>query len=156
MLNRKFEFFPFKNTQGTTRKARSRSRFPGCVFVSCWLRNFSPEFSLHRQYVRTTYHNVTNNLNKQPHQQPQQHQHYTVQSIMFSWSSQSRGTPSPGYPGSRTHTPPRAQAISGSIRPPEHTRAQHIESYLNDDTLKRSTRRVSAGKTLTTQLEYIS
>lgn len=70
---------------------------------------------------------------------------------MFSWSSASRSTPpAPGYPGTRTannnsSSPLVAQPISGSIRPPEYTRAQHIESYLNDDTLKRSTRRVSAG-----------
>jgi len=67
---------------------------------------------------------------------------------MFSWStSATRSQPSPGYPGARTssRSPQRAQIISGSIRPPEVSRAQHIESYLNDDTLKRSTRRVSTG-----------
>jgi len=74
---------------------------------------------------------------------------------MFSWSSANRaerstprGTPNAGYPGTRTppsnSSPVRAQAINGSIRPPDLTRAQHIESYLNDETLKRSTRRVSA------------
>ena len=65
---------------------------------------------------------------------------------MFSWSTpSSRGTgPQPGYPGARTSNVV-AQPIVGSIRPPEYSRAQHIESYLNDNTLKKSTRRVSSG-----------
>jgi len=61
---------------------------------------------------------------------------------MFSWSSARQRPPGTGYPASRLT--PVAQTVQGSIRPPEYTRSQHLESYLNDDTLKRSTRRVSA------------
>ena len=47
---------------------------------------------------------------------------------------------------SSTGEPVVAQTIQGSIRAPEYTRAKHLESYLNDPTLQRSTRKVSAGK----------
>jgi hypothetical protein len=47
-----------------------------------------------------------------------------------------------------------ATAIQGSIRPPPSndstnpfTRQQHLDSYLMDDTLSKSTRRVSTGTT---------
>jgi hypothetical protein len=53
-----------------------------------------------------------------------------------------------------------ATAIQGTIRPPppssgstaggpaavEYTRQQHLESYLQDETLSKSTRKVSAGE----------
>jgi hypothetical protein len=42
-----------------------------------------------------------------------------------------------------------APTIRGSIRPPAQapptSRQEHLDSYLNDETLKRSTRRVSPG-----------
>lgn len=59
---------------------------------------------------------------------------------MFSWSSSQRRPSTSTYPAQRV-----AQTVQGSIRPPEHSRSQHIQSYLNDETLKRSTRKVSAG-----------
>ena len=45
-----------------------------------------------------------------------------------------------------------ATVIQGSIRPPgapppDYTRQQHLDSYLQDDTLSKSTRRVSTGET---------
>lgn len=69
----------------------------------------------------------------------------TPTAIMFSWSTaRPKGNAtSTTYPGSRVT--PVAQTVQGSIRPPEYTRLQHLESYLNDDVLKRSTRRVSEG-----------
>ncbi|GKY94100.1 hypothetical protein MPSEU_000376400 [Mayamaea pseudoterrestris] len=61
---------------------------------------------------------------------------------MFSWSNNSAT--------SNTTTRPQAAASSGifpavrgSIRPPEYSRQQHLESFLEDETLKRSTRKVS-------------
>lgn len=69
---------------------------------------------------------------------------------MFSWSSAAtRRPPTTDYPGSRTSPAVVAQTIGGSIRPPDITRAQHLESYLQDDHLKRSTRRVSHGRNST-------
>ena len=68
---------------------------------------------------------------------------------MFSWSSSNANKkPSGQYPGRRikrdsnVHTP-----VEGSIRPSGsgYTRAQHLKSYVEDSTLQRSTRRVSAG-----------
>lgn len=63
---------------------------------------------------------------------------------MFSWSSTKQ------YPGTR-RTPANpnvvAQPVQGTIRPPEHTRAKHLESFLGDSVLKRSTRRVSRDDT---------
>ena len=50
---------------------------------------------------------------------------------MFQWSSNRRGA---------------STAIQGSIRPPEHSRVQHLDSYLKDATLQRSTRRVPPGE----------
>jgi hypothetical protein len=64
---------------------------------------------------------------------------------MFSWSSGVTRRPS----GSTTSTYPAqrvAQTVEGSIRPPEYSRSQHIQSYLTDETLKKSTRKVSAGE----------
>lgn len=82
---------------------------------------------------------------------------------MFSWSTPARrpdGDATSGggsfYPGQRvsttaaaaasttTTTTQAATAIRGTIRPPDYTREQHLESYLKDVTLQRSTRRVSA------------
>jgi hypothetical protein len=82
--------------------------------------------------------------------------------IMFSWSAKpKRGsgsdshTQTGSYPGNRSQSQSQssnsnsyshAPTIQGSIRgPSSFTRAQHLEAYLNDETLKRSTRRVSAG-----------
>jgi len=66
---------------------------------------------------------------------------------MFSWGNSGKGrrsSQSSSYPGTRVDsTPPVAQTIPGSIRPPAFTRQQHLDSYLNDATLKASTRRVS-------------
>eukprot|EP00548_Thalassiothrix_antarctica_P000030 CAMPEP_0194139394 /NCGR_PEP_ID=MMETSP0152-20130528/9035_1 /TAXON_ID=1049557 /ORGANISM="Thalassiothrix antarctica, Strain L6-D1" /LENGTH=367 /DNA_ID=CAMNT_0038837193 /DNA_START=223 /DNA_END=1326 /DNA_ORIENTATION=+ len=63
---------------------------------------------------------------------------------MFSWSKQ-KGSRRPGiagdYPGATTHR--KAHTIQGSIRPPEFTREQHIDSYFQDAILKKSTRKVS-------------
>ena len=87
---------------------------------------------------------------------------------MFSWTTPARrpdGDATSGggslYPGQRvsttaavaaaaassstTTTTTAATAIRGTIRPPDYTREQHLESYLKDVTLQRSTRRVSAG-----------
>ncbi|KAG7356766.1 Modifier of rudimentary Modr protein [Nitzschia inconspicua] len=73
---------------------------------------------------------------------------------MFSWSnggtsSSTTTARASSYPGRRlgnVHTP-----VAGSIRPPstnsEITRAQHLQSYLEDSTLQRSTRRVSSDDT---------
>lgn len=70
-----------------------------------------------------------------------------VERKMFQWSGRrpssvsSTGSGSSGYPGSRV-----APTIAGSIRPPPClTRQQHLDSYLDDPTLQRSTRRVSNG-----------
>lgn len=83
---------------------------------------------------------------------------------MFSWSqtstkrqSSTSASNAHQYPGKRSssrngksgvHTP-----LEGSIRPPtngsELTRAQHLESYLKDPTLQRSTRKVSSGTNFT-------
>lgn len=69
---------------------------------------------------------------------------------MFSWSH--GGSGSSGGSGSRNQYPGRrsskytATAVEGTIRAPtDYTRAQHLQSFLEDSTLKRSTRRVSAG-----------
>lgn len=72
---------------------------------------------------------------------------------MFQWNSNS-GSSSNGsnpttnrmrYPGQRTTV--TAQSIQGTIRAPsEYTHAQHLDSYLQDETLKRSTRVVPPGK----------
>mmetsp|Transcript_17996 Transcript_17996/g.27863 ORF Transcript_17996/g.27863 Transcript_17996/m.27863 type:complete len:385 (+) Transcript_17996:49-1203(+) len=65
---------------------------------------------------------------------------------MFSWSSSSTSTKNT-YPGRRTGHK-HATAIQGTIRAPkEYSRAQHLQSYLEDSTLQRSTRRVSADDT---------
>lgn len=67
---------------------------------------------------------------------------------MFSWSSTSRkgGTGGrSGYPAAN-RTPAVAQTIQGTIRPPEFSRQQHLDSYRNDTTLQRSTRKVSQGE----------
>ena len=82
-----------------------------------------------------------------------------VITIMFSWSQtatkrqSSSSSSSSQYPGRRINNNTRngvtAPVVEGSIRPPpspqDLTRAQHLESYLEDATLQRSTRRVSAG-----------
>lgn len=69
---------------------------------------------------------------------------------MFSWSASRKGgtggRPSnnmSSYPASR---PPVAQTIQGTIRPPDISRQQHLDSYTKDATLMRSTRKVSAGE----------
>lgn len=61
---------------------------------------------------------------------------------MFQWSNKrsSGSSANSGYPGSRTAT-----TIQGSIRPPTITRKEHIDSYLLDTNLKKSTRKVSKG-----------
>ena len=69
---------------------------------------------------------------------------------MFSWSQNGSSGGGNQYPGRRmkrgSNNPAAATAVEGSIRPPaDFTRAQHLESYLEDATLKRSTRKVSAG-----------
>lgn len=68
-------------------------------------------------------------------------------SVMFSWNSQRRPVPTT-YPANRGSTVV-AQTVQGSIRAPVHSRAQHLQSFLNDPTLKRSTRKVQGpvGKT---------
>lgn len=66
----------------------------------------------------------------------------TATTTMFSWNSKRpSSTTTSTYPAQRVAT-----TVQGSIRPPEYTRSQHIDSYLNDETLKRSTRKVSAGR----------
>ena len=57
-------------------------------------------------------------------------------------SKRTSGSSSSQYPGRRVHTP-----VEGSIRPSgsDYSRAQHLKSYVDDSTLQRSTRRVSAG-----------
>ncbi|CAB9499002.1 Modifier of rudimentary (Mod(r)) protein [Seminavis robusta] len=88
--------------------------------------------------------NASTTAAEQPQQQQQQSRTPQPSITMFSWSTPAgRGTPNAGYPGARNASPVRATAINGTIRAPEFTRAQHIESYLNDGTLKRSTRQVS-------------
>mmetsp|Transcript_33124 Transcript_33124/g.54690 ORF Transcript_33124/g.54690 Transcript_33124/m.54690 type:complete len:389 (-) Transcript_33124:318-1484(-) len=64
---------------------------------------------------------------------------------MFSWSSTSRKGGGRGYPAA--NNTPVAQTIQGTIRPPEFSRQQHLESYRNDATLQRSTRKVSQDDT---------
>ena len=55
------------------------------------------------------------------------------------------------YPGNRFSSATAsaatgvATAIRGTIRPPEFSRKQHIDSYVENDMLRRSTRRVSTG-----------
>lgn len=76
------------------------------------------------------------------------------------WNNNNTKSPttSPLPPGQRRNSETTssttfvAPAIRGSIRPPslqqgqqQHTRQEHLESYLNDETLKRSTRKVSYG-----------
>ena len=56
-------------------------------------------------------------------------------SKMFSWSS--KGHKASGYPGARSSGGGSGSGVS---------RDEHIQSYLNDPTLKPSTRRVSAGE----------
>ena len=64
---------------------------------------------------------------------------------MFQWSTNRRRTSESTYPANRTGNV--VTGIQGTIRPPEkYTRVQHLESYLNDATLKRSTRRIPPGK----------
>jgi hypothetical protein len=68
---------------------------------------------------------------------------------MFQWSANRRRTDSGSgtgaYPAMRAVM--AASSIQGSIRPPAGaTREQHLDSYLNDATLKRSTRRIPPGK----------
>ncbi|CAJ1965427.1 unnamed protein product [Cylindrotheca closterium] len=64
---------------------------------------------------------------------------------MFSWSN---GSGTKTYPGRRLNGE-ASGAVEGSIRPPNSsfTRAQHLKSYVEDSTLKRSTRRVSSDDT---------
>ena len=89
---------------------------------------------------------------------------------MFGWSNNSSSSTttarSATYPGRRAGSTSggAARAVEGSIRPPSsssasssmstanggsngesYTRAQHLQSFLDDPTLKRSTRRVSSG-----------
>eukprot|EP00980_Cylindrotheca_fusiformis_P000940 scaffold248_cov111-Cylindrotheca_fusiformis.AAC.17 len=71
---------------------------------------------------------------------------------MFSWSNGngngSKKHPSAQYPGRRLKR--EATPIEGSIRSAstsEYTRAQHLSSYIDDNTLQRSTRRVSSDDT---------
>mmetsp|Transcript_59021 Transcript_59021/g.144408 ORF Transcript_59021/g.144408 Transcript_59021/m.144408 type:complete len:423 (-) Transcript_59021:45-1313(-) len=94
---------------------------------------------------------------------------------MFGWSNNSSSstttTRNANYPGRRTtggttSGVAAARAVEGSIRPPSsssasssmsttnggstgesYTRAQHLQSFLDDPTLKRSTRRVSSDDT---------
>lgn len=56
-------------------------------------------------------------------------------SKMFSWSN--KGHKASGYPGARSSGGGSGSGVS---------RDEHIQSYLNDPTLKPSTRRVSAGE----------
>lgn len=63
---------------------------------------------------------------------------------MFSWGANRRENET----STSTPTTTTATAIQGSIRPPDYTRQQHLDSYLNDEMLKRSTRRVSTGMLL--------
>jgi len=68
---------------------------------------------------------------------------------MFSWSHSSRkGSNANRYPAQQQQQQPVvvAQTIQGTIRPPDFTRQQHLESYCHDDILKRSTRKVSTGE----------
>lgn len=86
---------------------------------------------------------------------------------MFSWTNggsassttTTSNTSSSNYPASRIGLGGRSNnsnnvhtSVAGSIRPPNSsggptiTRAQHLQSYLEDSTLQRSTRRVSSGK----------
>lgn len=77
---------------------------------------------------------------------------------MFSWSNNNNSSTSKvssSYPGRRLQaqrvsatSTAAATPIQGTIRPPsnankQHTRAQHLNSYIEDPTLQRSTRRVS-------------
>ena len=88
-------------------------------------------------------------------QRPQLQTHSSKQNIsicchtriwtMFSWSTDRPNPTGSIYPASRSTSTPLAQIVQGSIRPPELTRAQHLQSFLNDDVLKKSTRRVSTG-----------
>lgn len=80
---------------------------------------------------------------------------------MFSWSNNATTTTSRRnqYPGRRTSQSTTANAIAGSIRPPssrQYSRAEHLKSYLEDATLQRSTRQVSAGTYISTKLFYES
>ena len=68
-------------------------------------------------------------------------------STMFSWSnsnSTSSSRTKSTYPGRRSQ---QSRAAVGSARPSSSSisRAQHLTSYIEDPTLKRSTRRVSSG-----------
>lgn len=84
------------------------------------------------------------------------HPRPSTKSVMFSWSgnnSSSTTTTRNQYPGRRAsrsnNTHEVAMPVEGSIRPPNgesYSRAQHLQSYVEDPTLKRSTRRVSTGK----------
>lgn len=75
---------------------------------------------------------------------------------MFQWSNNTNTSSSSSNPttnrmrGQRTTV--TAQSIQGTIRAPsEYTHAQHLDSYLQDETLKRSTRVVPPGKSAGTQ-----
>lgn len=66
---------------------------------------------------------------------------------MFSWSNNnnnsSKSRTKSTYPGRRSQ---QSRAAVGSVRAPSSiSRAQHLTSYIEDPTLKRSTRRVSSG-----------
>ena len=65
---------------------------------------------------------------------------------MFSWSNNNNSSTSrtkSTYPGRRSQ---QSRAAVGSVRAPSSiSRAQHLTSYIEDPTLKRSTRRVSSG-----------
>jgi len=77
--------------------------------------------------------------------------HQRPRPTMFSWSQTAtkRQSSASQYPGRRSSNGVHAPVVEGSIRPPNKdlTRAQHLESYLEDATLQRSTRRVSSDDT---------
>jgi len=73
---------------------------------------------------------------------------------MFSWNTGGGGDPHRRTQSSSDAATPTTTApiIEGSIRPPSdysntsnYTRQQHLDSYLKDETLARSTRKVSTG-----------
>ncbi|KAL7580004.1 hypothetical protein ACA910_004994 [Epithemia clementina (nom. ined.)] len=75
---------------------------------------------------------------------------------MLSWSSTGRtrgaaAAASSSYPGSRSGSATTtATTVQGTVRPPNssgHSRSQHLESYLKDDILGRSTMKVSQDDT---------
>lgn len=102
-----------------------------------------------QEQKRGNYERKNNKQRNQGHHESKQHKFRLPSKhilTMFSWSQTStkRNTQ---YPGRRqANAVTTATALEGSIRPPSTlTRAQHLESYLQDSTLSRSTRRVSTG-----------